>query len=199
MAPTSVLCWKSGVLPKLLLAILLLLPLTAAADVYQWTDSQGRVHFSDKPMPGAKKRHNTPLNTIENPAYNLQINSMQIRFSSHNGSMLVNGRVSGVPMRFIVDTGASVVTIPPSIAKRAGISTEGARTVTLKTANGEVAAPLVSIPTIEVDGVIQSNVQATVHQVASDDASLGLLGMSFFSRYNMRIDHDRKIIHLEKK
>lgn len=187
-------------MPKLILTLLLLLllPLAAAADVYQWTDKQGRTHFSDKPMPGAQKRQTTPMNTIANPAYNLQLNSLQMRFTEQNGTMRVDGAINGVMMHFVVDTGASLVTIPPAIAERAGISTAGAQTITLRTANGEVSAPMVSIPDIRVDGVARRDVQATIHQI-SDDPALGLLGMSFFNRYNVTIDHKEKIIRLEKQ
>ncbi|MCU7904847.1 MAG: DUF4124 domain-containing protein [Candidatus Thiodiazotropha sp. (ex Epidulcina cf. delphinae)] len=36
----------------LLLVMLLLFPLRVEAGVYQWTDEQGRVHFSDRPVTG---------------------------------------------------------------------------------------------------------------------------------------------------
>jgi len=185
-------------LPKLLLIILLMLPLAAAADIYQWTDEQGRVHFSDKPMPGAKKRQVTPLKTVENPTYNLENNSLQMHFSEEHGSMRVKAQVNGVPMHFIVDTGATLVIIPPAVAERANVKKDEELKVTLKTANGEVPAPLVSIAELDVDGVVQRDVQAAVHQI-SDDPSLGLLGMSFFRQYTMTIDHDQKVIRLEKK
>lgn len=35
--------------------IFLLAPALAGAAIYQWTDKQGQVHFSDQPHPGAKK------------------------------------------------------------------------------------------------------------------------------------------------
>lgn len=185
-------------MPKFLLALMLLLPLTAAADVYQWTDSQGRTHFSDKPVPGSKVRQTSPVNTISIPAYNLSRNSMEMRFTEKNGTMFVKGEINGVPMSFVVDTGASLVTVPPAVARRAGIRTEGARIITLRTANGEVNAPMVSLPRIDVDGVSQNNVDATIHKISNDDY-LGLLGMSFFSKYTMTIDHEDKVIRLERK
>lgn len=185
-------------MPKFLLVILLMLPLVAAADIYQWTDEQGRIHFSDKPIPGAKKRQVTPLKSVENPTYNLENNRLQMRFTEEHGSMRVNGKVNGVPVRFVVDTGATLVIIPPAIATKARMKAESGLTITLKTANGDVPAPLVSIAELDVDGVVQRDVQGAIHRI-SDDSSLGLLGMSFFDQYTMTIDRDKKIIYLEKK
>lgn len=32
-----------------------LMPLLASADIYRWTDAQGKVHFSETPPPGAQR------------------------------------------------------------------------------------------------------------------------------------------------
>lgn len=38
-----------------LLALLGLAPLSAHAEIYKWTDSQGRVHFGERPQQGAQR------------------------------------------------------------------------------------------------------------------------------------------------
>lgn len=53
----------------LLLLAMLALPLAAAADIYRWTDAQGKVHYSDSPPPEAKARQvKIKINSIESPA-----------------------------------------------------------------------------------------------------------------------------------
>jgi len=53
----------------LLLLAMLALPLAAAADIYRWTDAQGKVHYSDSPPPEAKaKQVKIKINSIEGPA-----------------------------------------------------------------------------------------------------------------------------------
>lgn len=37
-----------------LLLIAALLPTLATAEIYRWTDEQGRVHFSERPVAGAE-------------------------------------------------------------------------------------------------------------------------------------------------
>jgi glutaredoxin len=57
--------------PRRLLPLLALLalPLTAASDIYRWTDAQGKVHYSDSPPPEAKaKQIKIKINSIEGPA-----------------------------------------------------------------------------------------------------------------------------------
>lgn len=39
---------------RMLVLGLLMLPLAAHAEIYKWTDAQGRVHFGDKPKNGQK-------------------------------------------------------------------------------------------------------------------------------------------------
>src|SRR5210317_1184379 len=48
--------------------ILALLGLLAAADAYTWTDEEGIVHFSDRPVPGATRIVLADPNTGRSPA-----------------------------------------------------------------------------------------------------------------------------------
>lgn len=51
---------------RTLLLLALVLTSAAHAAVYKWTDAKGRVHFSDKPVPSAKKiEPNPPANAAQ--------------------------------------------------------------------------------------------------------------------------------------
>ncbi|MDX8403768.1 MAG: TIGR02281 family clan AA aspartic protease [Mariprofundaceae bacterium] len=190
--------YKYVIFPLLLTALSTFSTGTAQAEIYKWVDSAGKIHFTDKPVHGSTQQHSGSVSAISNPEFNLEKNRMQMQFTEQNGSMLVQGRVNGIAMQFIVDTGASYVAIPPGIAKRARINTDGVQKVTLQTANGKIEAPLIAISTIEADSVKQRSVLATV-QTLSPDGKTGLLGMSFLAKFRMTIDRDRKLILLEKK
>ncbi|MES0371573.1 MAG: TIGR02281 family clan AA aspartic protease [Mariprofundaceae bacterium] len=185
-------------LPLLFLPLLFLPNGTAHAEIYKWVDASGHVHFTDKPVHGSKQLNSRPISTISNPEFNLEKTRMQMRFTERNGSMLVQGKVNGIAMQFVVDTGASYVGIPPGIAKRARINTEGVQKITLQTANGKIEAPLITASTIEAGGIKQRNILTTVQEL-SPDGNTGLLGMSFLANYRMTIDRERKLILLEKK
>jgi aspartyl protease family protein len=122
----------------------------------------------------------------------------QVPFMQLGNSMVVQGKVNGTAVNFIVDTGASLVVIPPDVARDAKISTDTAPRVMLQTANGQVAAPMVLIGKLQVAGLEQHNVSAVVQNVAPDGRT-GLLGMNFLNVYRMSVDHDRRLLILEKK
>lgn len=49
---------------RILLLAMLLLTSAVHADIYKWTDTNGVVHFSDKPAPGAQSVHLPPSQSI---------------------------------------------------------------------------------------------------------------------------------------
>ncbi len=170
----------------------------AAAEIYKWVDASGKTHYTDKPVSGSKQQNSGSINAISNPAFNLEKTKMQMKYIERNGNMFVSGRVNGIAMQFVVDTGATYVAIPPAIAKRARLDTRNAQKVTLQTANGKILAPLISVSNVEAGGIKQQNILSTVQKL-SPDGTTGLLGMSFLSGFRMTIDQDRKMILLEKK
>jgi len=140
--------------------------------------------------------HAGSLSTVNNPAFNLGKGRAQVPYRAAGNAMLVEGRVNGVAVRFIVDTGASFVVIPPAAAERAGIETAQAPRISVQTANGLVQAPLVTIPRLEIGRLSQREVTAVVQKI-SPDGRTGLLGMSFLSAYKMTVDQGRSMLLLE--
>ncbi|HZZ94637.1 MAG TPA: TIGR02281 family clan AA aspartic protease [Usitatibacter sp.] len=100
------------------------------------------------------------------------------------GQFVTGGQVNGAYLRFMVDTGATYVSIPVSEARRLGIDLAGARRGATMTANGPVTVYKVNLDSVTVGGVTLYNVEATVHPMPGMD--VGLLGMSFLNRMEMR-------------
>ncbi len=184
----------------LTLTLVLFLPFSAQAKLYKVVDDQGHITFTDTPpVLDAEEHQLGEINAVGNPTYNMEKLSLTIPFSEENGGMIVRGTVNGVSMRFIVDTGATLVAIPPEVAKQAGLLDGPSTKVTVQTANGSIEAPRVTINTIEVAKVKQSQVAATIQEISPTDSRLGLLGMSFFNQYKMTINRTSKEIQLETK
>lgn len=81
----------------------------------------------------------------------------------------------------MVDTGASSVALPRSVAERIGIRLRDRDfRHTARTANGETPMAVATLQSVEIGGVVVDNVEAAV----LSDESLGgvLLGMSFLGR-----------------
>ena len=136
------------------------------------------------------------LSTVTNPAFNLGKGRAQVPYRTAGSAMMVEGSVNGVAVRFIVDTGASFVVIPPAVAERAGIETVEAPRVSVQTANGLVQAPLVNISRLKIGRLSQRRVAAVVQNISSD-GQMGLLGMSFLSAYKMTVDQSHSMLLLE--
>jgi len=97
------------------------------------------------------------------------------------GHFVVDARVDGRRMAFMLDTGASVVALRARDAASLGIHPYARDfTIEVKTANGSTRAAPVQLGMVEINGLSVHNVAALV---SPDEAlSENLLGLSFLSR-----------------
>lgn len=113
-----------------------------------------------------------------------------------NGSYSISGKINGSSVHFLVDTGASLVSMNRNVAKRAGIDyklegTEGRS----QTASGISKIYIVNLKRVRIGNIELHNVKGSVHD--SDFPSITLLGMSFLSKLDMR--REGRIMELHKK
>jgi clan AA aspartic protease (TIGR02281 family) len=105
----------------------------------------------------------------------------------------------GTLQDFIVDTGASMVTIPYSTAADLGIiiTVRNPRRKVF-TASGVEYAPEVVLASIALEGFETNNVKALVMDIP-DQPDLGLLGLSYLSRFRMDLNTDEGVLLLTPK
>jgi aspartyl protease family protein len=103
------------------------------------------------------------------------------------GHFTTPGRINGRQVQFLVDTGASVVTLSESAATRIGLDYQRGQRIEARTANGSVFGHLVTLDTLRVGDVEVANVQAAVLPASMEHV---LLGNSFLSRFQMRRDNE---------
>lgn len=87
-------------------------------------------------------------------------------------------------VRFLVDTGASAVTLSPADAARLGYTHD--KLVfdhTIITANGQARAALVTLPSLSVAGVRVPHVQALIAESGLDTSLLGMTYLGRLSRF----------------
>jgi aspartyl protease family protein len=99
------------------------------------------------------------------------------------GHFVGEGAVNGQPVRFLVDTGATAIALPASLAQRAGIDFRKGAPAMSNTAGGLVPVYRVSLDTVRLGGIELNSVDALVFEAGLDTA---LLGMSFLNRVDMR-------------
>ena len=104
-------------------------------------------------------------------------------FASHeltragDGHFYVDAQVNGARIRFLIDTGASVVALTPADAQRAGIALPSERDRAIG-AGGEVEVIPVSIDRIAVGSLSANHVRAAV----APSLPVSLLGQSFLAQ-----------------
>ena len=96
-----------------------------------------------------------------------------------NGHFYVHAKVNGELVRFLVDTGASGVSLTEKDARRVGIQFSPSEfEVVAQGAAGPIRGKLVKIDSVEVEGKKVENVRGAVLQ----GSDLSLLGQSYLSR-----------------
>lgn len=110
------------------------------------------------------------------------------------GHFWVQGRINGSTVRFLVDTGATLISLGRSDAQRLGLNYMRGERAASVTANGTVATWRVRLDTVEIEGMRLHNVDAMVHE---RDLPITLLGMSALSR--MRWQREGQKLILEKR
>ncbi len=103
------------------------------------------------------------------------------------GHFFSGGSINGKAVRFLVDTGATYVSMGVNEAERLGIDYRAGRPGMTNTANGAMAAYKVSLAAVRVGDVQVYNVEALVGQAPMDQV---LLGNSFLTRFQMRREND---------
>lgn len=126
-------------------------------------------------------------------ASSAQSGSPTMRLASDSrGHYWAQGAVNGASVRFMVDTGATLVAISADEAKRAGVDYRAGRPIQISTANGIITAYLVTLDRISIGGIVLHGVEASVHE---SGLGVALLGMSFIKRLDMRREADQLVLH----
>lgn len=113
-----------------------------------------------------------------------------------NRMYLVVGSINGYPVDFVVDTGATLVSLSGREARRLGIDYRVVGTPgKSSTASGIAEIFLVNLDRVRVGDIELRNVQGAVHD--GDFPPATLLGMSFLGRVSMR--QDGQVLELKKK
>lgn len=100
--------------------------------------------------------------------------------ADRSGHYLVEASVNGAPVRFLVDTGATVVALTPEDARAAGLAPGDLRfSQVMSTANGAARAAPTRLRSLRLGQLELEDVPAVVME---RPMAISLLGMSFLSR-----------------
>ena len=100
------------------------------------------------------------------------------------GHFMVDGQINGGSIRFLVDTGATTVSLSAADATRLGIDYRKGQPGLMGTANGAAVAYRVKLDSVRVGDIVVNNVDASV--LEGNQIPFALLGMSFLNRMEMK-------------
>ncbi|MES2546207.1 MAG: TIGR02281 family clan AA aspartic protease [Pseudomonadota bacterium] len=116
-------------------------------------------------------------------------------YADSQGHFYGNLTINGASLKYVVDTGATSVSMNSGDAKFAKIDYEKGEKITVSTANGDVNAYMVKLNTLKIGTIILNNIDTVVHEGGSPPYVL--LGMSALNRVDMK--RDNSIMTLTKK
>ena len=108
------------------------------------------------------------------------------------GHFKVQGQINGgSSIEMLVDTGASLIFMPATDAKRLGIDYKRGRIGQASTANGIVTMYVIRLDSVKIGDIELNQVDAAVQEVG---LPFTLLGTSFLNRMEMRRDGDQMVL-----
>ncbi|MCW2314404.1 retropepsin-like aspartic protease family protein [Rhodoferax antarcticus] len=110
---------------------------------------------------------------------------------SHDGHFYVAGTVNGKVANFMVDTGATLVSVSDEFANQALL--QGGEPTTFKTANGDRPGRVVTDVAVSVGPVTVPDVRVGIG-LTGDKTSDALLGQSFLSRFDVMMSKDQMVL-----
>jgi clan AA aspartic protease (TIGR02281 family) len=182
----------------------------AASEIFRWTDEAGNLHFAQSIQqvpPQYRKQALDQSAAKSDGSFQTYTKSIEHRgprasgkyrvpFVAEGSLMRVSAIVNGhLEVPFFIDTGASGVSLPASVASRLGISIgPNTQRITMQTANGQIDLPLVRLDSVEVAGARVEGLMATLNPTMS----IGLLGGAFFNQFTYGVDPAANVITLER-
>ena len=108
--------------------------------------------------------------------------------SDKNGHFVSSGSINGASVRFLVDTGATMVSMNVNEARRAGVNYLAGERGYSQTANGVTPIYRVKLGQVTLGDITLRDIDGVVHE--NGTLPVVLLGMSFLGKLEMRREGD---------
>ena len=108
-----------------------------------------------------------------------------------NGHFRTLGQINGRTVTFLVDTGASVVSVSAAEADRIGLNYRASQPVQMQTANGSTTGWLVKLHSVRLGSMDVFDVEAIV---SAAPMPYVLLGNSYLTRFQMTRTNDQLVL-----
>ena len=155
--------------------------------IVAWAAGLGMLSLLFSNILDQQRNPNTRLDTVQGIDGVLEVKLQRNRY----GHYLANGSINGKPVEFMLDTGASDVSIPDKVAQRIGLQRGTAKFY--ETANGTIKAYATRLDTLKLDDIELHRVRASINPHMKGETIL--LGMSVLKHLEFTQRGDTLIIH----
>ncbi|HAO24975.1 MULTISPECIES: TIGR02281 family clan AA aspartic protease [unclassified Methylophaga] len=125
-----------------------------------------------------EQKHNPNRHLVEMDA---GLGSDVVLLRNQAGHYVAPGFINGHEVTFLLDTGATNISVPAGIARKAGL--KQGRQAMVNTANGVVPVYATELETVQLGAIKLQHIRAHINPHMSDD--IVLLGMSFMKHLDM--------------
>jgi clan AA aspartic protease (TIGR02281 family) len=162
-----------------------------------WAEAEKLLYMRDYPksLTDRAKILGTRISELKS-----RVGKIVIRFAPGSGRITVRAVVNRTfQQSFLVDTGATMVTVPSSTieALRIDIDYSTPRRK-ISTIGGIVVAPEVVLSSIEIEGWVTHDVKALVFDIPNQ-SGLGLLGLNYLNRFSMELNSEEGVLLLKPR
>jgi clan AA aspartic protease (TIGR02281 family) len=156
---------------------------SAAGRIYKCKNEQGSLIYQESPCKensravtswAAQQQAKQPENTAD-----INFSGTLVIKQGTSGHFFLDGAINGKALTFVVDTGATYVSLPSSLATSAQIYCQDK--ILLQTANGTTSACMTVIPKLKFGPFLIQNATATI----SPNLAQPLLGISALQQFKM--------------
>ena len=189
-----------------------LLPSTADAQIYRYTDERGQNYYVDglQNVPAPYKATAVPLSLRNAPAAPASSASdaaggkpsgaAVIKYTPGQ-RIMVDVKINGAfTTKLLLDTGADRTLVSPRALTAAGVHiTKPVASGTIVGATGSAKIDYVVVDSLEVGDARVGKLPVGSYELAGTDAGDGLLGRDFLDQFNVEIDGTKGEVRLAPK
>jgi len=113
-------------------------------------------------------------------------------------NVLVRGPKNGKLIKMVVDTGASITSIPSDIALAIGVDpSKSTKKIEIITASGTEYVPIIIVPSVQFLGFSLKNVEIACLNLPPQSTVSGLLGLNILKKFDLSFKFREGIIQIE--
>jgi len=171
----------------------------AHANVYQWVDERGTVHFSSEPTrapadQAPTRRDAQGIRTFQALSNLGRGRGFQVPYEDEGNLIKVMVRLNNrVSVPCYVDTGSTGLVLPQAVVAQLGLDPRASgATAMLSTAVGRVEVPALKLESVRVGQAEVVDLWAMV----APALEVGLLGGDFLNRFSYSVDPETQLLTL---